>query len=145
MKRLLLVVGITGLVIGASYLSSGGARAVPDDTTKTGQACNVCHTADVPQLSDVGKAYEAIPTHRTDPAGAWAQLTPATATPATATPATATPAATPAPGALPPTGRGNDPGASPSQLLWLMAGLGGVFLASSMALFWRSRHRTDQP
>jgi hypothetical protein len=134
MKRLLLMMGITGLVIGASYLSSGGARAVPDDTTKTGQACNVCHTADMPQLSDVGKAYEAIPTHRTDPAGAWAQLTAATGTPAAA----------PTPGALPPTGRGNDPGTSPSQLLWLTAGLGGVFLASSVALFWRSRQRTDR-
>ena len=136
MIRLFFLMTVVGLVAGAFYLTGSSARAVPDYTTQTGQACAVCHVAGSSELNDIGEAFEAVPSHHTDPAGAWAQLATAPGV-ATPTPGAATPTATP--GGLPPTGGGNDAGGSPSWLLWLTAGLGSALLVSSLALVQRVR------
>ena len=133
MSRLLFLVTAIGVVAGIFYLTNSGASAVPDYTAQTGQACTVCHLGDSSDLSDVGKAFQAIPSHRTDPSGAWFTLVPPTETPAP------TGAATPTPGTLPPTGGKTDAGATTSWTLWLTVALGGALLASSVALIQRSR------
>lgn len=91
--------------------------AYPSYAAATGQTCGTCHVnpAGGGPRNATGQAFQAIPTHATDPAGAWAQLnaptpvpTPAPApsvqpTPApTETPApVVTPVPTPAPNLAP--------------------------------------------
>ncbi len=76
--------------------------ALPDYATKTGQACGVCHVnpAGGGALTARGTAFAAIPTHTTDPAGAFTQSG-AAASPTAAAPA-ATPTAAAKPAATPP-------------------------------------------
>ena len=67
------------------------SEALPDYTAKTGQACATCHVnpAGGGTLTDKGKAFQAIPTHVTDPVGAWNQASGAPAPAATPAPAPA--------------------------------------------------------
>ncbi|MBI2909542.1 MAG: hypothetical protein HYX92_18010 [Chloroflexi bacterium] len=52
------------------------SEAMPDYAAKTGQACGTCHVnpAGGGTLTATGQAFAAIPTHISDPAGAWAQV-----------------------------------------------------------------------
>jgi LPXTG-motif cell wall-anchored protein len=78
--------------------------AMPQYAAATGQPCSTCHVnpAGGGARNAFGQRFEAIPTHSTDPLGAYRQLTQAQATPAPTVAATraptvaATPAATPA-------------------------------------------------
>ena len=92
----------TALVIAAFVVSATSALALPTYSTATGQPCTTCHTtATGGALNATGQAFAAIPTHATNPAAAFAQVS-ASAAPAaapTAAPAPVAPAATAAPGA----------------------------------------------
>lgn len=76
------------------------SSALPQYAAATGQPCATCHVnpAGGGTLTATGTSFAAIPTHSTDPAGAWAQLSaPAAPAPAPA-PAPAAPAPAPAAG-----------------------------------------------
>ncbi len=74
--------------------------ALPAYSTATGQPCTACHVnaSGTGGLTATGQAFAAIPTHASDPAGAFAQVRGAAA-PAAPTAAPAAPAATAAPAA----------------------------------------------
>lgn len=76
--------------------------ALPAYAAATGQACSACHVnpAGGGTLTNVGQAFQAVPTHATDPAGAFAQVTPATQ-PAPAAQPTAAPTSAPTAPATP--------------------------------------------
>lgn len=94
--------GLLGIVVATGIALTGYMAAAPTPTLATGsyaqatgQSCGVCHVSPAGggQLTARGAAFAAIPTHRADPAGAWAQMSGSAPTPA-ATPApmaTATP------------------------------------------------------
>lgn len=101
-SRMLLSILVSGFVATLILL------ALPQTTlartfyaTATGQPCSTCHTdpGGGGARNSFGRAFEAIASHQSDPAGAYAQLTSAAPVP-TATPvpmATATPTAVAAP------------------------------------------------
>jgi uncharacterized repeat protein (TIGR01451 family) len=72
---------VLGLIILATVLwilfRPSPASALPDYAAKTGQPCATCHVnpAGGGARNATGQAFEAIPTHSTDPAGAFAQAT----------------------------------------------------------------------
>lgn len=93
LKRALVPAMAVGLVAALVFsISPGPSAALPDYTTKTGQACGVCHVnpAGGGALTSVGQRFAAVATHASDPAGAFAQIS---ATP----PPSPTQAPTPAP------------------------------------------------
>lgn len=111
-----LAIAALALVILAMPSPSG---ALPDYTSKTGQACGVCHVnpgGGGPQ-TDKGKAFAAVSDHVANPAGAWAKVS-APAPAPTAAP-TAAPAAAPKPAAAPTTApaAAPKPAATPAQTL----------------------------
>ncbi len=94
--------------------SNTPAEAKPEYAGPTGQGCDVCHALPSYSRTAIGQQFEAISTHETDPAGAWAQITAPTSTPvpptstsvpptSTAVPPTATPTVVAPPTTAPPT------------------------------------------
>ena len=146
-RRVLALMAMAGVVIMlVGLFGATTTSALPDYTSKTGQACGVCHVnpAGGGALTARGTAFAAIATHTSDPAGAFTQsgaaapaATPTAAAKPAASPtaaATAAPAASPTaapkpaatatatatPGALPRTGG--------EPIAPMLAG-GGAFLA----------------
>lgn len=96
------------VILSAAYFSGPTTTvALPAYGTATGQACGACHVnpAGGGPLTAKGQQFQAVATHITDPAGAWAQINQpaATATPVPAAPTATRPAATPAAAAATPT------------------------------------------
>lgn len=89
---ILLIALATVIAAAVALIRPTPSEALPDYAAQTGQACATCHVnpAGGGTLTDKGKAFQAIPTHTTDPLGAWNQVSGAPA------PAT-TPAPAPAP------------------------------------------------
>ncbi|MCL4533997.1 MAG: hypothetical protein M1370_02425 [Bacteroidetes bacterium] len=76
-RTLILLLAILCVVAAlALLLRPTPTSALPSYAAATGQACGTCHVdpAGGGPRNDVGQAFEAIPTHSTDPAGAWAQI-----------------------------------------------------------------------
>lgn len=101
---------IGAVVVVASLIAPATTSALPQYATATGQACGVCHVnpAGGGALTARGQAFAAIPTHATDPAGAFTQsgaaapaATPTTAPAASPTAAPTKPAASPTAAASP--------------------------------------------
>lgn len=89
---ILVMVSLVGVAIAANAASTR-VEALPQYAAATGQACGTCHVnpAGGGPRNATGQAFEAIPTHATDPAGAFAQATAPAPAPAPA------PVAAPAP------------------------------------------------
>ncbi|MBI2906412.1 MAG: hypothetical protein HYX92_02015 [Chloroflexi bacterium] len=114
---LAMMVGFTGIV--ALLWQPGTSLAVPNYAAATGQACGVCHInpgGGGPRTA-IGQLFEAIPTHSTNPAGAWAiVLSSLTPTPTnTPVPPTVTPTNTPVPPTATPTNTPVPPTATPTD------------------------------
>ncbi|MBI4302466.1 MAG: hypothetical protein HY664_07660 [Chloroflexi bacterium] len=110
-KRVMMVIVVVGamlVLVGLFKLRS--SAALPSYATATGQPCSTCHVnpAGGGTLTAIGQAFAAIPTHSTDPAGAFRQVSaPAptpTPAPSTAPAVTPTPTTTQQPTQLPTTG-----------------------------------------
>ena len=142
-RRALALMALAGVVIlMVGLFGATTTSALPDYATKTGQACGVCHVnpAGGGALTARGTAFAAIPTHTSDPAGAFTQSGAAAATPTAApkpaaTPtaaATAAPAASPTAAPKPAATATATPGALPrtggEPITPILAG-GGAFLA----------------
>ncbi len=89
------------VILSAAYFSGPTTTvALPAYAAATGQVCGTCHVnpAGGGPLTAKGQQFQAVATHITDPAGAWAQINQPTATAvpaaATATPVPAAPTAT---------------------------------------------------
>ncbi|MBI2863535.1 MAG: hypothetical protein HYX94_03125 [Chloroflexi bacterium] len=101
-NRMLILVALVGVMTLFAWLARpNAAAALPDYAAKTGQPCSTCHVnpAGGGPLTATGSAFQAIPTHTSDPAGAFAQVTAATRpapapSPSTTTPSTTTPSTT---------------------------------------------------
>ena len=93
----LAVLALAALLAASAVIILPAARtmALPDYATKTGQSCGACHVnpAGGGPLTTPGQAFAAIPTHATDPAGAWAQYSGAAPAPVPAAPEAPAPAA----------------------------------------------------
>ncbi|TAK36861.1 MAG: hypothetical protein EPO21_01010 [Chloroflexota bacterium] len=103
-RKITLLVGLAAVLV-AVVVMTGPAFALPNYTTATGQACGICHVnpAGGGPLTPRGTAFAAVPTHITDPAGAF------TSSGAAASPSPS-PAASPSPAVSP----SPSPAASPS-------------------------------
>lgn len=91
-RAITLIASAVILTIGLMvFRSTAPAEANGNYASATGQSCGVCHvdTGGGGPLTTKGSQFAAISTHRTDPAGAWAQISTPTAT-ATTVPPTAT-------------------------------------------------------
>lgn len=116
---------ISAIIIGFIAAIAALARpvptaALPDYAAKTGQACGVCHVnpAGGGQRTPLGQRFESVPTHTTDPAGAFAQAQAAAQPTPTTAPAkpTATATAAPAAPAATPTAAPAKPAATPTAV-----------------------------
>ncbi len=75
MKGRLAFLAALVLLAGVAALAPAPGSAVSDYTGSTGQPCIACHvTGTSPDLNARGQAFAAVPTHRTDPVGAWAEV-----------------------------------------------------------------------
>src|SRR3972149_10414787 len=89
-RSIIPALGLAGAVVALVVLAGAGPpSALPNDAAATGQACGVCHVnpAGGGPRTPIGQAFEAIPTHASDPAGAWAQVSSPTLTILSPTPA----------------------------------------------------------
>lgn len=100
--------------------------ATPRFAQATGQPCSRCHVdpAGGGPRNAFGQSFEAIPTHSSDPAGAFGQLTSAPAPAAGAAPAAGKP-----PVALPATGDGGASSSLPAAIALLGFSVCGAGLA----------------
>lgn len=101
MAILALVAGSVVALLVLTLVRPIPAAALPDYAAKTGQPCATCHVnpAGGGARNSFGQRFEAIPTHSSDPAGAFAQAQAAAQPTATAAPAKPAATATPAPAA----------------------------------------------
>lgn len=150
-----LILVVAGLI---SLLNPAPSLALPTYAAATGQSCATCHInpAGGGPRTAIGQRFEAIATHSTDPAGAWAQVQAqiaqptATTEPPAATPTTAPAAATPtSPAAAPKPAATTAPAAKPTTKLpttgdpfdiaslWMLIG-GGSLTAGG---FWLAKRR----
>ncbi|MCL4367679.1 MAG: hypothetical protein M1337_00650 [Actinobacteria bacterium] len=83
-SRLLMMTGACIVVAVALLFWPTPSAALPNYAAATGQACGTCHVnpGGGGPRNDFGQAFEAIPTHADDPAGAFAQASGASAPPA---------------------------------------------------------------
>lgn len=72
-----MLVGSILLALTMLGLFAPSAGAIMSFAQATGQPCSKCHVnpSGSPELNALGTAFAAIPTHETDPAGAFAQVT----------------------------------------------------------------------
>ena len=105
-SRIVAALLLTGAVVTfASIITPTGTSALPSYAPATGQACGVCHVnpAGGGPRTIIGQAFAAVPTHASDPAGAWALVSSPTPTPTPIPTQTPTPTAAPPLAILPPT------------------------------------------
>ncbi len=136
-SRHLILLATTMLAMVGFIVSATAAAALPAYAAATGQPCSTCHVnpAGGGTLTSTGQAFAAIPTHATNPAAAFAQVSapakaPAPAAPAPA-PAAPAPAAAPAgaaPATLPSTGEVEAASALPLAFSFLGAAFAGLGL-----------------
>src|SRR5512142_3297327 len=112
-KLKLMVMLATVSAILVALFTASATFALPAYAAATGQPCSTCHVnpAGGGTLTATGSAFAAIPTHSTNPAAAFAQVSAPAKAPAPAAPAAPAPAAgaaptKAAPPALPTTGEG---------------------------------------
>src|SRR5512142_74064 len=100
-KLKLMVMLATVSAILVALFTASATFALPSYATATGQPCSTCHVnpAGGGTLTATGQAFQAIPTHATNPAAAFAQVSAPKAAPAPAP--TAAPTAAPAAAAAP--------------------------------------------
>lgn len=82
-KRTLIVMALASLlVLPTALVRPTPGAALSSYASATSQACGVCHVnpSGGGARTALGAAFEAIPSHATDPAGAWAQVSGAATT-----------------------------------------------------------------
>ncbi|MCL5025438.1 MAG: hypothetical protein M1531_02940, partial [Chloroflexi bacterium] len=82
----------TMIALPVALVRPSPSAALPSYAAATGQSCGACHVnpAGGGPRNAVGSAFEAIPSHVADPAGAWAQISGSSATPTATTTDTTT-------------------------------------------------------
>ena len=128
-RRVVLVAGASAVPVVAALAVPAPVVARPEYAAATGQPCATCHVSPAGggPRTPIGQAFMAIPTHATDPAGAWAQVVASQGS---------TPGPPPAPAQLPRQlpRTGSSPEPAPEALLALGAallGLGALILSLS--------------